>query len=141
MGKRGGVRRMDSRSRERLRRARWTTAPLLSAGTEDRTIWSASQNLIGQELEDELSTVEERWRHWSKARLVDAGLTLYDLKARPRGRLFGDPILVFEARDGGRLPVHRFTATWSSLAERGHGARKPWKAWSSAADRPECGSS
>ena len=41
--------------------------------------------------------------------MVDAGLTLYDLKARPRGRLFGDPILVFEARDGGRLPVHRFS--------------------------------
>ena len=36
-------------------------------------------------------------------------MTLYDLKARPRGRLFGDPILVFEARDGGRLPVHRFS--------------------------------
>ncbi|MEC7723856.1 MAG: hypothetical protein VYB36_08075, partial [Candidatus Thermoplasmatota archaeon] len=108
MGKRGGVRRMDSRSRDAPPARAVDDGPAPVRWDRGQDHLERFTNLLGQELEDELSTVEERWRHWSKSRLVDAGLTLYDLKARPRGRLFGDPILVFEARDGGRLPVHRF---------------------------------
>ncbi len=76
--------------------------------------WTKSQdhfncftNLIKIELDDELNLVNDRWKTWSKQRLTEAGLTLFDLKARASGRFFGDPILVFEARDGG-LPFHKF---------------------------------
>lgn len=76
--------------------------------------WTKSQdhfncftNLIKIELDDELNLVNDRWKTWSKQRLTEAGLTLFDLKARASGRFFGDPILVFEAREGG-LPYHKF---------------------------------
>ena len=76
--------------------------------------WTKSQdhfncftNLIKIELDDELNLVNDRWKTWSKQRLTEAGLTLFDLKARASGRFFGDPILVFEAREGG-LPFHKF---------------------------------
>ena len=65
-------------------------------------------NLIGIELEDELNQVEERWKNWSKQKMLGAGLALFDLVGRTSGRFFGDPILVFEARGGGALPFHRF---------------------------------
>ena len=65
-------------------------------------------NLIGIELEDELNQVEERWKNWSKQKMLGAGLALFDLVGRTSGRFFGDPILVFEARGGGSLPFHRF---------------------------------
>ena len=65
-------------------------------------------NLIGVELDDELSQVQERWKNWSKQKMLSAGLALFDLVARTSGRFFGDPILVFEARGGGPLPFHRF---------------------------------
>ena len=65
-------------------------------------------NLIGIELEDELNQVEERWKNWSKKKMLSAGLALFDLVGRTSGRFFGDPIIVFEARGGGALPFHRF---------------------------------
>ena len=65
-------------------------------------------NLIGIELDDELNQVQERWKNWSKQKMLSAGLALFDLVARTSGRFFGDPILVFEARGGGPLPFHRF---------------------------------
>ena len=65
-------------------------------------------NLIGIELEDELNQVEERWKNWSKQKMLSAGLALFDLVGRTSGRFFGDPIIVFEARGGGSLPFHRF---------------------------------
>ena len=52
--------------------------------------------------------VEERWKKWSKQRLVAAGLAMFDLTGRTQGRFFGDPILVFENKSRSRLPVHRF---------------------------------
>ena len=64
-------------------------------------------NLIATELEDELNQVEDRWKNWTKKKMLSAGLALFDLVARTSGRFFGDPILVFEAR-GGPLPFHRF---------------------------------
>ncbi len=65
-------------------------------------------NLIGIELEDELNQVQERWKNWSKQKMVSAGLALFDLVGRTSGRFFGEPILVFESRGGGSLPFHRF---------------------------------
>lgn len=64
--------------------------------------------LIRRELDDETAMVEERWKSWTKQRLLAAGLALFDLKARTSGRFFGEPIVVFENRQGSRLPIHRF---------------------------------
>ena len=64
-------------------------------------------NLIKVELDDELNLVNERWKNWTKSRLVEAGLTLFDLRGRSSGRFFGEPILIFESRDG-PLPYHKF---------------------------------
>ena len=100
MARRGDVRRLDSRGDPEGMPSRWDRG-------QDHL--ERFNELIAIELEDELQQVEDRWRTWDKKRLLASGLALYDLKARPQGRLFGDPILVFEARDGGRLPVHRFT--------------------------------
>jgi len=78
-------------------------------------IWQRGQDhfslfskLIKQELDDETAMVEERWKKWTKQRLVAAGLTLFDLTGRPQGRFFGEYIITFESRTGGRMPQHRF---------------------------------
>ena len=75
MGERGGVRRMDTRS----------TSKQSKAVTHDYR-WQRSQDhfdcftkLIGVELEDELNQVEERWKKWSKQKLLSAGIALFDL--------------------------------------------------------------
>ena len=104
MSEKGGVRRMNTRS----------------SGNKNKIVsheskWKKSQdhfecftNLIRWELDDELGQVEERWKKWSKQKMVTAGLALFDLTGRTSGRFFGDPILVFENRGGGELPFHRF---------------------------------
>ena len=125
MAERGGVRRMNTRS----------------SGNSPKKVaheskWKKSQdhfecftNLIGVELEDELNQVQERWKNWSKQKMLDAGLALFDLTGRSSGRFFGDPILIFESRGGGQLPFHRF----------GHGdmviisKARPWERKSSKA--------
>ena len=104
MSEKGGVRRMNTRS----------------SGNKNKIVsheskWKKSQdhfecftNLIRWELDDELGQVEERWKKWSKQKMVTAGLALFDLTGRTSGRFFGDPILVFENRGSGELPFHRF---------------------------------
>ena len=85
------------------------------ADSEVPLIWQRGQDhfslfskLIKQELDDETAMVEERWKKWTKQRLVAAGLTLFDLTGRPQGRFFGEYIITFESRNGGRMPQHRF---------------------------------
>jgi len=104
MGERGGVRRMDTRSTSKQSRTaihdyRWQRS-------QDH--FDCFTKLIGIELEDELNQVEERWKNWSKQKLLKAGIALFDLQGRSSGRFFGEPILVFEQRGGGSLPFHRF---------------------------------
>ena len=70
--------------------------------------FSRFTKLIRRELDDETAMVEERWKKWSKKRLLAAGLTLFDLTGRTQGRFFGEPILVFENKTRSRLPIHRF---------------------------------
>jgi regulator of nonsense transcripts 1 len=104
MAEKGGVRRMNTHSSSKR-----------SSSVGHETKWRKSQdhfecftNLIGIELEDELNQVQERWKNWSKQKMVGAGLALFDLVGRTSGRFFGEPILVFESRGGGSLPFHRF---------------------------------
>jgi len=91
--------------------------------------WRRSQDhftrfteLIKQELDDETQLVEERWKTWTKQRLILAGVALFDLSARPQGRFFGDDIIVFERQAGGRMPNHRFTPGDIVLISRS----RPW---------------
>jgi len=103
MGEKGEVRKMSTRSEGRK-----------SKLVQHEKKWLKSQdhfncftNLIKVELDDELNLVNDRWKNWTKSRLVEAGLTLFDLRGRSSGRFFGDPILIFESRDG-PLPYHKF---------------------------------
>jgi regulator of nonsense transcripts 1 len=104
MAEKGGVRRMSTRSNGK--RAKSVAHEAKWRKSQDH--FECFTNLIGIELEDELNQVEERWKNWSKQKMLGAGLALFDLVGRTSGRFFGDPILVFEARGGGSLPFHRF---------------------------------
>ncbi len=63
--------------------------------------------LIAWELEDEMLAVEERLQKWNRNRLVENGITLFDLEGRNDGWLFGERIVKLFTR-GEALPHHRF---------------------------------
>jgi regulator of nonsense transcripts 1 len=64
-------------------------------------------HLIDVEFEEEMAAVEERLSKWSRNRLVEDGVTLFDLEARNDGWLFGDRVVKLFARKQ-NLPHHRF---------------------------------
>tara|TARA_A100001234_G_scaffold221374_1_gene237110 strand:- start:937 stop:2913 length:1977 start_codon:yes stop_codon:yes gene_type:complete len=103
MGEKGEVRKMSTRSTGNSRKM----TPHEKKWIKSQDHFNCFTNLIKIELDDELNMVNERWKTWSKQRLVEAGITLFDLRGRSSGRFFGDPILVFESREG-RLPYHKF---------------------------------
>ena len=107
MAERGRVRRMNSSTPSSSSASRADSeVPLIWQRGQDH--FSLFSKLIKQELDDETAMVEERWKKWTKQRLVAAGLTLFDLTGRPQGRFFGEYIITFESRNGGRMPQHRF---------------------------------
>ncbi len=63
--------------------------------------------LIAWELEDEMLAVEERLQKWNRNRLVENGITLFDLEGRNDGWLFGERIVKLFTK-GEALPHHRF---------------------------------
>ena len=84
MAERGRVRRMNSSTS--------SSSDPSGVDSEVPLIWQKGQDhfslfskLIKQELDDETAMVEERWKKWTKQRLVAAGLTLFDLTGRPQG--------------------------------------------------------
>ena len=101
MGRRGSVKRMAALLHRATHGERRTHAGCVAPGQDHFTRLT---ELIRQELDDETQLVEERWKTWSKQRLLLAGVSLFDLKARPQGRFFGEDIIVFEAQDGGVCP-------------------------------------
>lgn len=107
MEERGKVRRMNNSSSQRKADKELSEEmPLKWQRGQDH--FSRFTKLIRRELDDETAMVEERWKKWSKQRLLAAGLALFDLTGRTQGRFFGDPILVFENKSRSRLPIHRF---------------------------------
>ena len=107
MEERGKVRRMNnSSSQKKIDKELAEEMPLKWQRGQDH--FSRFTKLIRRELDDETAMVEERWKKWSKQRLLAAGLALFDLTGRTQGRFFGDPILVFENKSKSRLPIHRF---------------------------------
>ena len=107
MEERGKVRRMNnSASHKKVDKELLEEMPLRWRRGQDH--FTRFTKLIRRELDDETAMVEERWKKWSKQRLVAAGLAMFDLTGRTQGRFFGDPILVFENKSRSRLPIHRF---------------------------------
>ena len=105
--------------------------PMPDVWRRSRDHFTRLTELIRQELDDETQLVEERWKTWSKQRLLLAGVSLFDLK-RPQGRFFGEDIIVFEAQDGGVCPNIDFsTAISSSSLVLALGEKKSLRAWCS----------
>ena len=63
---------------------------------------------IQVELEDEMSQVETRLKNWNKKRLLAHGVSLFQLKARSAGWMYGQRLLRLTIDGGGPLPSHRF---------------------------------
>ena len=63
---------------------------------------------IRLELEDEMTQVETRLRKWDKHRLLAHGVSLFKLKARSAGWMYGQRLLRLTLDGGGVLPSHRF---------------------------------
>ncbi|KAK9866541.1 hypothetical protein WJX84_006717 [Apatococcus fuscideae] len=62
---------------------------------------------LDAELTQEWQASDERLQHWSRRRLQDEGLALFDLKAEPAGALFSDRIFRFAMqRRGEPMPEH-----------------------------------
>ena len=120
MARKGSVKRMNSANDPELPMLKGEPAPDRWRRSQDH--FTTMTELIRQELDDETQLVEERWKTWSKQRLLSAGVSLFDLKARTQGRFFGEDIVVFEAQDRGRLPDHRFSHGDIVLISRS----RPW---------------
>ena len=60
------------------------------------------------ELQDEMSQVENRLKNWNKKRLLAHGVSLFQLKARSAGWMYGQRLLRLTIDGGGPLPSHRF---------------------------------
>ena len=60
------------------------------------------------ELQDEMSQVENRLKTWNKKRLLAHGVSLFQLKARSAGWMYGQRLLRLTIDGGGPLPSHRF---------------------------------
>jgi len=53
--------------------------------------------------------VEERLRHWSKTKLRNEGVTLYNLRAKLSGYLFSEVIIHVSVGQDEDLPYHKFS--------------------------------
>ncbi|MBA45802.1 MAG: hypothetical protein CMB31_04365 [Euryarchaeota archaeon] len=60
------------------------------------------------ELQDEMSQVENRLKTWNKKRLLAHGVSLFQLKAKSAGWMYGQRLLRLTIDGGGPLPSHRF---------------------------------
>lgn len=120
MGRNGSVKRMNSAQAADLPALKGEPMPDRWRRSQDH--FECMTDLIKQELDDETQLVEERWKTWTKQRLLAAGVTLFDLKARTQGRFFGEDIIIFEAQDSGRMPEHRFSHGDIVLISRS----RPW---------------
>ena len=109
MAKKGTVRRMDSSLSNSNLGAVDITDEMPHQWKRGQEHFDRFTKLIRIELDDETAMVEERWKKWSKQKLVSAGLALFELSARTQGRFFGEPIIVFEESGRNRLPQHLFS--------------------------------
>ena len=64
--------------------------------------------LIRWELDDEMQNVLQKLQNWTKKRLVENGISLFDLIGKNDGWLFGQRIIKFTNRKKKDLGIHRF---------------------------------
>jgi superfamily I DNA and/or RNA helicase len=64
--------------------------------------------LIKWELDDEMKNVVEKLQHWSRKKLIENGIALFDLIGKNDGWLFGQRIIKFTNKKKKDLGVHRF---------------------------------
>ena len=122
MAKKGSVRRMDNSVPQGIQKKVDITSQMPIAWKKGQEHFERFTKLIKIELDDETAMVEERWKKWTKQKLVAAGLTLFELTCRSQGRFYGDPIIVFEQPDRNRMPQHRFAQGDIVLISR----TRPW---------------
>ena len=79
--------------------------------------------LIANELNEETSALEFRWKNWTKKQLKEAGITLFGLRGRKNGLFFGENILSFSEEKGVKLPFHQFSHGDMVVISRS----QPWK--------------
>ena len=64
--------------------------------------------LIRWELDDEMQNVLEKLQNWTKRKLTENGISLFDLIGKNDGWLFGQRIIKFTNRRKKDLGTHRF---------------------------------
>ena len=64
--------------------------------------------------------VEDRLKKWPKSKLQNHGVALFDLNCRSQGRIYGDPILVFDSSNRQPLPEHNFSHGDIVIISRGN---------------------
>ena len=110
MAEKGGVRRMNTRSsgnspKKVAHESKWR---------KSQDHFECFTNLIGVELEDELNQVQERWKNWSKQKMLDAGLALFDLTGRSSGRFLETRFLFLNQGEAGNYHSTALAMeTWS----------------------------
>ena len=77
-------------------------------------------DLIKKELADESELIEQRLKQWPRNKLISTGVALFDLSCRTQGRIFGEPILVFESNDRQPLGEHNFSHGDIVIVSRGN---------------------
>jgi len=65
-------------------------------------------DLLTREFDHELEGMLDRLGKWSRKRLGDVGLALFDLNARTAGWLYNERIIKLQSSQGGNLPDHQF---------------------------------
>ena len=65
-------------------------------------------NLIRWELDDEMDNVKEKLQNWSKKKLIENGISLFDLIGKNDGWLFGQRIIKFTNKKRSDMGFHRF---------------------------------
>ena len=64
--------------------------------------------LIRWELDDEMQNVIEKLQNWTKKKLIENGISLFDLIGKNDGWLFGQRVIKFTNRRKKNLGIHRF---------------------------------
>jgi len=64
--------------------------------------------LIRWELDDEMQNVVEKLQNWTKKKLIENGISLFDLIGKNDGWLFGKRVIKFTNRRKKNLGIHRF---------------------------------
>jgi regulator of nonsense transcripts 1 len=64
--------------------------------------------LIRWELDDEMQNVVEKLQNWTKKKLIENGISLFDLIGKNDGWLFGQRVIKFTNRRKKNLGIHRF---------------------------------